>query len=213
MRYTVRAGDTLTDICRRFRVDIDVVTRLNPTITHPSHSLRPGQVIILPALVVEDCPVSEPIIERFIPSGVHVTVRVVKLTRRRIPERVIIFRSRDSVHVTCGIIVIRFTCERGWHVIFTKKDIRLALRFMDTCCLFGDTREQVIIGAHVGATSDLCFCVLGCPDEHVRVFVDRLHKPVPQGRLWIDSNRIRIDSTTGQVFYGWNGTTLEESTR
>ena len=32
MRYTVRAGDTVASIAQRFRVDVDDVLRLNPSI-------------------------------------------------------------------------------------------------------------------------------------------------------------------------------------
>ncbi|MDA8097316.1 MAG: LysM domain-containing protein [Desulforudis sp.] len=212
MHYTVKVGDTLPSICQRFRVEVDDVLRINPSIRTVHHRLVVGQVIRLPATVVVDCPVPEPVLERIIPTAAGVTVRIVSLTRRRIPERVLICRVRGTRVISC-IVVIRFTCALGWQTIFRRDDIGLPLQFMDTCCLLGDDREQVIIGGMSVTRNNpgLCFMVLGWHNDQVVELVNHLHTPIPQGTVRVEGSRLVVGSSTGQTSYVWNGSSMVES--
>lgn len=213
MRYTVRAGDTVTSIAQRFRVDVNDVLRLNTSIRTVRDRLVVGTVIIIPAEVVVDCPVPEPVIERIIPAGAAgVTVRIVRLTRRRVPERVIIIRKPRVQLVSC-IVVIKFVCDRGWHTIFQRDDIGLPLQFLDTGFLMGDDREQVIIGGMsvVRDNPGLCFTVLGGQGEQVIELMNCLENPVQHSTARIEGGRLVLSSQTGQTSYAWNGSSLVES--
>lgn len=212
MRYTVRSGDTLPDIARRFRVDVETIIRLNPSLRH-HHHLRPGLVIMLPAEVVVDVQVPEPVMERIIPSGAGVTTRIIRMSRGRVPERVLLCRRRISGrNVTC-VIVIRFEPHRGWHTIYQRDNIMLPLQFMGKGRLYGDYREQVVMGNSISYrnTPGLSFLVLGGRGERVVEIMDRLDNPVPQGTVRMDEGRLLVGSTTGTKTYVWNGTAMVES--
>lgn len=213
MRYTVREGDTLPEICRRFRVDVNEVIRLNPSIRNPRQRLRVGQVILLPAEVVVDVHVPEPVMERIIPAGAGVTARIVRLSRRRIPERVLICRvRRDGRIITC-VIVIRFLPHRGWHIVFRRDNISLPLQFLSKGRLLGDDREQVVMGTSVSYRNNpgLCFLVLGGQGDRVVEMMDCLDHPVPQGTVRMENGRLVVDSAEGTKSYVWNGTAMVES--
>ena len=45
--YTVRPGDTLSEIAERFGVSLDALIAANPQITDPDR-IFPGQVIVIP---------------------------------------------------------------------------------------------------------------------------------------------------------------------
>ncbi|MGB4637026.1 MAG: LysM peptidoglycan-binding domain-containing protein, partial [Limnochordia bacterium] len=45
--YTVRPGDTMFNIARRFGVSLDALIRANPQIPNPNQ-IRPGQIVCVP---------------------------------------------------------------------------------------------------------------------------------------------------------------------
>ena len=209
MRYTVRAGDTVASIAQRFRVDVDDVLRLNPSIRTIHDRLVVGVVIIIPAAVVVDCPVPEPVMERIVPAGAGVTVRIVRLSRRRIPERVLVCRVRGT-RVICSIVVIRFGCDRGWRVIYRRDNVGYPIDFLSTGSMLGDDREQVVIGGAVVTRNNLglCYTVLGCQGEEVVELMDRLDRPVEYHSAQIEGGRLVLSSQTGQTMYAWNGSSM-----
>lgn len=213
MRYTVRSGDTLPGIARRFRVDVEAIIRLNPSIRHPRQQLRAGQVILLPAVeVVPEAPVPEPVMETIIPSGSGVTTRIVRMSRGRTPERVLICRRRVSGRTVTCVIVIRFRPHRGWHTIYHRDNIMLPLQFMGKGRLYGDHREQVVIGNSISYRNNpgLSFLLLGGQGDRVVEMMDYLDNPVPQGTVRLDDGRLVVGSAAGTKYYVWNGTAMVE---
>ncbi|MDI6709854.1 MAG: LysM domain-containing protein [Thermoanaerobacterales bacterium] len=209
MHYTVRDGDTLDIICRRFKVREDDVLRFNPHL-RKIRRLRPGQVIVIPIHeFIEECPVPPPPIERFVPPGATVVVRTVRLSGRRVPERVIIFTVETPTGPETGIVVIRFTCERGWFVVFRRLNIRLRLRFITTVRILDDDREQVVIGTTTGPDQALSFILLGWAGGRV-VVLDRLNVRFPQGAVFVRDRRLIVRSGPRVVTFTWSGTEFVE---
>lgn len=213
MRYTVRSGDTLPEIARRFRVDVNAIIRLNPSIRSPRQRLRVGEVIRLPAEVVVDVKVPEPVIERIIPGGATgVTTRIVRMSRGRVPERVLLCRRRVSGRTFTCVIVIRFLPHRGWHTVYHRDNIAMPLQFLGKGRLYGDDREQVVIGNSVSYrnTPGLSFLLLGGKGDRVVEMMDRLDDPVPQGTVRVENGRLVVDSAAGTQSFVWNGTAMVE---
>lgn len=48
--YTIKSGDTLTEISQKFQVSIDVIIGANPEVTDPNN-LRIGQRLIIPSVI------------------------------------------------------------------------------------------------------------------------------------------------------------------
>lgn len=206
MNYTVMQGDTLFGICRRFRVGMQDVLRLNPQIRNPN-VLRISQVIVLPdsVQVIEDCPVPEPVIVRFIPVGAQVVqVRLVRILRIRVPLRVIIFRIGNLF----GFVIIRFTCALGFQVVFRRLNIRVRVRVLRVVRLFGDDREQVVIGTTGG--DPLSFTLIGAVDDRVEEMIDRLDARIERGRIQVRDRDLVVASPTGGMRFTFNGTRFVE---
>lgn len=209
MHYTVRDGDTLEIICRRFRVREDDVIRCNPHLRRVRR-LRAGQVIVIPiSEIIEECPVPPPPIERFVPPGATVAVRVVRLSGGRVPERVVIFTVETPAGPQTGIVVIRFTCERGWFVVFRRLNIRLRLRIITTVRVLDRDREQVVIGTTTGPDQALSFMLLGFAGGRV-VVLDRLDARFPQGAVFVRDGRLVVRSGTRVTTFRWTGTEFVE---
>lgn len=200
MDYVIRRGDTLPIVARRFGVREREIIRANPGIS-TTVRLRVGRVIVIPISGdIDFCPVPQPPIQRFIPAGAEFRVRVVRLSGGRVAERVVIFRTREAGVTVSGIIVLQFTCARGWRVIFRRTGIRLPLQFLGIGRV--DNREVAIIGAVVDNT--LRFIILGFARGRV-VILDRLNVPIPRGTVRVINGRVVVSSTAGEQRFFFNG--------
>ncbi|MGE5553761.1 MAG: LysM peptidoglycan-binding domain-containing protein [Betaproteobacteria bacterium] len=74
--YVIQPGDTLSEIARRFGLDLDTLINANPQITNPD-LIFPGQIIFVPLRRLErrpEMPVEIPMKE--FPEGVHLLPEV-----------------------------------------------------------------------------------------------------------------------------------------
>ncbi|MFZ5897601.1 MAG: LysM peptidoglycan-binding domain-containing protein [Bacillota bacterium] len=199
MDHVVKPGETLSDICKRYNVNVEEVLQLNRHIKEPD-KLRQGQVVTLPPPTV----IVEPEIQRLVPAGARVVaVREVAFTRRRPRERLLIVILRDGINC---VIVLRFIAGIGWRIIFQRCDFDRPIRILETGTLLEAELEQAVIGAITGVNNDLSFSVLGSRnDDEIEVLLDRMHETIPQGTVNIHEGRLEVSSPTQIRRFTWDG--------
>lgn len=201
--HKVKHGDTLWKICKGFSIKVDDVLKVNTHIRRRPHKLKVGEIIVVPVRDAQDCLVVVPRIEQFLPPGATlVETREIRLSGRRVAERVIIFRTDPQ---TSGVLVIDFTCVRGWRVIWRREGVNLPLRVLATGRLTSDDREQVVIGSDNGTGQPNWFFVLGWENGIPVVLLDWEQVPA-NAAVRIEVGSILVMGPTGVLRrYTWDG--------
>lgn len=137
------------------------------------------------------------------PTGATVVeVKEVRLSGRRVAERVIILRTGPD---TSGVVVTDFTFARDWRVVWRREGVNLQLRVLATGRLVSDDLEQVVIGSDSGAGAPLWFFVLGWRDGRPEVLLDWAQRPVSNGVLLIEDGALVVTGPAGATRYTWDG--------
>ncbi|MEW6540255.1 MAG: LysM peptidoglycan-binding domain-containing protein [Bacillota bacterium] len=201
--HKIKPGDTLFKICKGFSIKMDDVLKVNAHIRRRPHRLKVGEIIVLPVRDAQDCLVIAPRIEQFLPAGATVVeTQEIRLSGRRVSERVIIFRTDPR---TSGVVVIDFTCVGGWRVVWRREGVNLPLRVSATGRITSDDRVQVVIGSDNGTGQPNWFFVLGWEDERPTVLLDWEQAPANAG-FRVESGAVEVTGPAGLIRrYNWDG--------